>query len=381
MHHRTASVIIILALVLTLQPAFPQTVSGQNTSNIPRFVILFIGDGMGFEHIKAAGYYKTGGSGAFPFESFPYQGEVTTHSASHERTDSAAGGTAIATGTKVNNGVISIALPGDEAELETILEKASQQGKATGLISTSYLTDATPAAFGAHELNRDNQDEIALDYLYQTRPNVLFGGGGCGLSPDLAQDAGYQVVRDRSEMQALTGSELYVSGQFDWGFMPFEFDGMEEYPHLSEMTATVLDLLDDDPEGFFLMVEGGIIDESSHANDRERMIHEVIEFGNAVQVALDWAEGRDDVLIIVTADHETGGLTVTENNGAGQYPTVTWSTEYHTSKNVPIYAYGKNANRVWGVMDNTEIRDVIEGTRPIFMPFKNFLPITISVTK
>ena len=337
-------------------------------STMPRYVIVFIGDGMGAEHVKAGSYFKTGAAGAFPFEAFPYQGQVTTYPANNTTTDSAATASAIATGVKVNTNVISVALPGDGRELETILEAAMKQGKQAGLVSTSYLTDATPGAFGAHETIRTNTSQIALDYMNQTRPQVLLGGGANGLSPSLAQSAGYQVVTDRSGLLSLSGDEPYVSGQFNGGRLPYEYDGMGSNPHLSDMTATAIDLLDDDPDGFFLMVEGGLIDVAAHSNNLPRVVNEVVEFGNSVQVALDWASGRSDVLILVTADHETGGLTVTKSNGAGQLPSVTWGTTGHTSRNVPIYAYGVNADRVWGTMDNTQIRSVIEGTRPRATP-------------
>jgi alkaline phosphatase len=113
-------------------------------------------------------------------------------------------------------------------------------------------------------------------------------------------------------------------------------------------------ILDNDPDGFFLMVEGGLIDWACHAHDLPDTVWETIEFDNAVQEVLDWAQGRTDTLIIVTADHETGGLSVVANNGADEYPTVTWSTGGHTGANVPVYARGPNADLIYGVMDNTD---------------------------
>ena len=269
----------------------------------------------------------------------------------------------MATGQKVNNSVISMALPGNGHELRTLLEDAQLRGKQTGLVTTSYITDATPGAFGAHEPERANKSQIAADYLNQTHPEVLLGGGGNGMSLELARSAGYDVVTDRDGLLALTGAEPFVSGQFNSGYLPFEVDGLGVYPHLSEMTRSAIDLLDDSPQGFFLMVEGGMIDTASHSNDLARMLGEQVEFSNAVQVAMDWAAGRSDVLILVTADHETGGLSVTANNGAGAQPGASWSTTWHTGVNVPVYAWGQYADRVWGVMNNTEIRTVIDGTR------------------
>jgi len=326
----------------------------------PRNVIFMIGDGMGPEQVKAANYYN---GGPLVFETFLHQGLLRTYAANASVTDSAAGGTALATGVKVNNGVISMAYPGDGRELQTLLEHYQAAGKSAGLVSTTYLTHATPAAFGAHEPSRGNTSQIAGDYMNQTRPNVLFGGGGSGMSTSTAAAKGYTVVTNRVGMQGLnTETETMVSGQFGSGHMPYEYDGnYTSLPHLSEMTNTALSILDNDPDGFFLMVEGGRIDHAGHMSNSNpdlktrRNVGETIEFANAAQVALNWAAGRTDTLIIVTADHETGDLTVTGDNGAGVYPSVYWGSTGHTATNVPVYAWGPNAHLVNGVMDNTDM--------------------------
>ncbi|MHC4694527.1 MAG: alkaline phosphatase, partial [Planctomycetota bacterium] len=332
----------------------------------PKNVIIFIGDGMGFEQVKAGGIYANGAEGTLSFESFPYYGELTTYSANASVTDSAAAATALATGIKVNNGVISMAYPGDHSELETLLERFKAQGKSTGLVTTVYVTHATPAGFGAHEPERGNYSQIANDYLTQTRPNVIYGGasymGG-------AAGADYTVVTNRAEMLAYydAAPETMLSGQFDPGDMPYEADydyDTGTIPRLSEMTDAALSILDNDTDGFFLMVEGGNIDHACHDN-LDKFADEVVEFANAVQEAVDWAAGRTDTLIIVCADHETGGLTVTGNNGAGNYPSVSWGSTGHTAANVPVYAWGENAELISGVMDNTEIFGVVTA---IFTP-------------
>lgn len=325
-----------------------------------RNVILLIGDGMGKEHIKAAGYYLAGEQGVLSFESFPYQGEVITSSATSISTDSAAAASAMATGQKVTAGVISLAIPGDGHELTTLLEEAKQQGKQVGLVTSESMSGATPAAFGAHELSRDNRTQIIADYFRQTRPDLLFGGPGDGYSLAEAQSAGYTVVTNVTGLQSLSGEEVLVSGQFS---ARYEANGMSTSPHLSQRTIAALNLLDDDPDGFFLMVEGGLIDTASHSNNLPVMLGEVVEFSNTVQAAVDWAAGRSDTLIIVTADHETGGLQVIQNNGAGNYPSVTWSTSGHSTARVPVYAWGNTAEQVWGVLDNTEINRVVKGMR------------------
>ena len=348
---------LVLILTLLLLLVFTGLAAGAP----PKNVIILIGDGMGFEQVKAAGMYKNGSPGTLVMESFPHQGQVTTYSASSSVTDSAAAATAIATGFKVNNDVVSVANPGDGGELETLLEYFKALGKSTGLVTTTYVTHATPACFGAHESSRDSYAAIANDYLVQTRPNVLFGGGANGMSVLLAEAADYTVVTDAAGMLALdTEAADMVSGQFGSSELPYEFDGLGDLPHLSEMTETALKILDNDPDGFFLMVEGGLIDWACHDNDLPRAVWETIEFDNAVQEVLEWSAGRTDTLIIVTADHETGGLAVDTSNGAGvdNYPAVTWSTTGHTGVDVPVYARGPNAEMISGVMDNTDFFDV-----------------------
>ena len=319
---------------------------------------------MGLEHVKAAGMYEYGLAGTLLFEAFPYQGQVTTYSADSSVTDSAAAATAIATHTKVNNGVISVRLPGDGSELLTLLEYFKSNGKSTGLVTTDTMTGATPAGFGAHNVSRSNTSDIASDYLNQTRPNVLFGGGSYGMSISAAQAAGYSVVTTRDSLMNLdTETATMVSGQFGSGALPYEYDGSyATLPHLTEMTASALAILDNDPDGFFLMVEGARIDHAGHENNRNRNIFETIEFDAAVQVVTEWAKVHSDTLIMVTADHETGGLTVLQNNGQGVFPTVSWSTSGHTGVNVGVYATGENAQLFTGTINNTDIYGKVTAT-------------------
>lgn len=343
---------VSLLLCLCLLPAFATT----GCAGPIRNVILCIGDGMGPEQVTAAAYFA--GTNLF-FETFPYQSQMTTACADAAVTDSAAAASAMATGIKVNYLVVSVALPGDGCELETMLEYFQARDKAAGLVTTTYLTHATPAAFGAHEATRNNLSQIAVDYLTQTRPNVLFGGGANGMSGPAAEAAGYTVVTNRETLFALDpDAETHVSGQFGTSNLPYESDGLGTLPHLSEMTAVALDILDNDPDGFFLMVEGGKIDHACHANHLSRSIAETLEFDAAVRVVATWAEGREDTLIIVTADHETGGLTVLADNGKDSNPTVTWSTTGHTDTPVPVYGWGLNAHLVTNVTDNTNIYQV-----------------------
>ena len=350
----TASAWQVAAFVLLLlqQTAFsaPAPAAAAN-------IILCIGDGTGVEQIKVGGWFK---GTNLCFEGWTNSARVTTCSASSAITDSAAGATAMATGHKVKNGVLSVAIPGDRHELKTFLEHAKDMGKRTGLVTTTRVTDATPGAFGAHALSRTNYNQIAADYMERSRPDVILGGGRTGMSVTGAVAAGYVVVTNRAELLALnTANEARVSGQFGSGDMPYEQDGMGTLPHLSDMAGVALRVLEHGTNGFFLLVEGGLIDHACHINDVGRCVREVAEFDNAVQTVLNWCSNRTDTLVLVTADHETGGLTARTNNGMGANPAVAWKTTGHTATNVGIWARGPNAEAVAGVLDNTDVFHVM----------------------
>ena len=359
---------------------------GQTCSAAVKNVIVMIGDGMGFEQVKAASLYAYGEEGKLSFEQY-YRGEVTTHSADsykddNHATDSAASTTAMATGQKVNNKVIS---QDSNEPIKTILEQLKDKGKATGLITTAPLTHATPAGFGAHTKDRDNYREIAECYLKQTRPNILFGAyykDGTGMTEEKAKKAEYVVATTRQQMLDMAGpvdenvtEVFFMAGLFCPEEMPWEYDyyhsqkilfpleeSMPTYdtiPHLSEMTSAALIVLDNDPDGFFLMVESQKIDWAGHDNIIEFSVFETLEFDRAFRRVMDWAEDRDDTLIIVTADHECGGLRVVKNNRRGFMPEVFWGSTKHTGANVPVYAVGQGAEEFIGVIDNTDIFRII----------------------
>lgn len=349
---------VLAALPIPAEETQPAPANARVASDpAARNIILCIGDGMGPEQIRAARCFV--GMSLF-FESFPVRDDVATSSANSDVTDSAASATAMAAGAKVNNGVISMALPGDESELETLLERFQEAGKRVGLVTSTYVTHATPAAFGAHEPKRSNLAEIARDYLEQTRPNVLLGGGGKGMSPEAARAAGYTVVTNRAGLQALDlSSESHVSGQFGHDNLPFELDGSGDLPGLVEMAAAALDLLDEDPDGFFLMLEGGRIDHAGHSHDLARNMRETLTFDEAVRAVVAWAARRGDTLVIVTADHETGGLKVVKDLGPGNAPDVTWSAKGHTGVDVPVYVWGRGAGHFDNVGDNTDLHATV----------------------
>ena len=353
----------------------------------PKNVILFVGDGMGAEQVKAAGYYFNGTAGAFSFEQFPSFAWMTHNNSAGGVTDSAASATALATGYKVDNSVISVArasgsdprsaTPSDDRELLTLLETFKAAGKSTGLVTTSYATDATPAAFGAHNVSRSNSADIANDYFTQTRPNVIFGGGASGFSAAAATTAGYTAVTTRAQLQALdTASTAFAAGVFGPGTFGYAYDesiGTSTFynsnPYLHEMTQSALDLLDNDADGFFLLVENELTDSAGHlaltgASKVERNIFEVRELARAVQKAVDFAAANPDTLILVTGDHETGAYTANANNGAGVWPSVTSGTTNHTASWLPLYAMGPNAGHVRGFLDNTDVPSIATATVP-----------------
>jgi len=322
-------------------------------------IILFIGDGMGLAQVKAAQYYANGGTEKFSFEKFPYYTILQTHNAQGGITDSAASGTAMSTGHKVNNGVVALKNPGDGRELETVLEVFSRNNRSTGLVTTTNISHATPASFGAHVSTRTDYNGIISDYLNQTKPDVLFGGSEY-FTVLQATSSGYLVTTNSFDLNGLLPSpSIPLAGLFGDSHLPYEYDGVGNLPHLSDSTEVALAALSKDIDGFFLLVEGGRIDHACHSNDLQRMIPEVIEFAKAVQVAVEWAKGRDDTLILVTADHECGGLTVLSSSTAGNYPDVNWSTNGHTSTAIPLYGLGVGADGVPLISDNTTIHELI----------------------
>jgi len=374
-------VLVALLSLCLLAPAWAEA---------PTNVVLLVGDGMGPEQVKAAGLYANDEASTLAMEKH-YVGTMTTHSADRGgankgATDSAAAGTAMATGHKTDNGIVSQTPHGEV--LPTVLEVFARAGKRTGLVTTCPMTHATPACFGAHVAKRSRYGDIAEDYFKRSRPNVLFGAyykGDRGVTEEKARRAGYAVVTTRDALAALLkqtdpDADLHVSGQFAPGMIPWEYDGplpeegkkkrrhgepsdaaFDTVPHLSEMAHAALRLLVPDPEGFFLMIEGGTIDWACHDNCIQRCVAETVEFDNTCRLVLDWAGRRDDTLVIITADHECGGLKVIEGRGKGEMPEVAWSTGGHTDVPVPVYAVGPGAERLEGEVDNTDLFGVMTG--------------------
>lgn len=332
---------VMLAVVLVFLLACTAVATGAPQPARAKNVILCIGDGMGFGAIQLARNVLLGPDGRFVFETFPNVSIVTTHSLDNPVTDSAAAATAIATGFKTNNGMISM-LP-DGTKLTTILEAMQKAGKATGLIATNTIYDATPAAFGSHWNTRGGSEQIAAQ-LFDAGIDVLLGGGRDQYLPagkgdgkrkdgrDIMSEApakGYTVVTTKDELAAAKASK--VLGLFHASYMNYQNDraylGTAE-PTLTEMTAKALDVLSGAKDGFFLMVEGSRIDHAAHAGDLAGVVAEVDDFARAVNVVYEFAKASPDTLVIVTADHDTMGLSVTEPLDYKALRTVKVSPEF-----------------------------------------------------
>ncbi len=276
-------------------------------------IILAVGDGMGFDPIEVTSVVHDD----LTLQSMTPVGYTRTHSRSGPVTDSAAAGTALATGIKAYNGQVSVRGPDgseDVTPLTTIAEMASQLGKATGLVSTTRITHATPAVFGSHIHNRDLEPDIADQYIDQG-VDVLLGGGRREWSDDhlsAAREAGYELCMDRSDLQ--TAGDAPVLGLFDTSHVTYTLDRDGSIPSLVEMTQAAVDRLVNN-NGFFLMVEGGRIDHAEHGNDIQTTVSETKEFDDVVAWCREFVANRDDTLLVVVSDHETGGLATGNDYG------------------------------------------------------------------
>jgi alkaline phosphatase len=328
-------------------------------------VILMIGDGMGKDHIKVTESFLFRGDRKLAFSSFPSKKFILTKSAGSFITDSAASATAMATGQKVLNGVLSLSGLSGGRPLTTILEVFKKCGMSTALITSTHLTNATPAAFATHVNTRSNYAEIALQYFRDSRPNLLLGGGGYGISRELAESNGHTFVSNKEDfVQVISNPPSHLVGAFGNGHLPYSSE-KNNLPALWELVNHSLKHLLKDPNGFFLMVEGGRIDHASHKNDLENTIGEVAGFSKAVERVLSQVRTRKDTLVLVTADHETGGLQlIYPSQRPGQLPVVLWKTRGHSASPVPVFLWGPE-NDQWGKLkENTDIFNYLKSVRP-----------------
>lgn len=330
-------------------------------SKAPKNIILMIGDGMGLAQISSAFYHN---SGDLHMLQMPYIGLMSTHAHDNLVTDSGAGGTAIACGIKTYNGAIGV--NSDTVPVPSVMTLLKRKGWATGIVVTCGITHATPAAFFAHQPSRKMDEEIAADFIH-SKIDIAIGGGKKyfekrksdkrNLIKEL-QNQGYQVT-DWEKFKSIQGHISNLSG-----ILVFT---AEEHPdkvskgrnYLPDATSRAIEFLDRKSEnGFFLMVEGSQIDWAGHDNDFPYILDETLDFDLAVKRALDFAREDGETLVIVLADHETGGLALNPGSKWNQVK-AHFSSKDHTAIFVPVFAFGPGSEHFAGFYDNTNLKEKI----------------------
>ena len=382
---------------ITILLLLPLLISAQQKA---KYVFYFIGDGMGFNHVSLTEYWLGHTQGVFDsrplsFSQFPVLGWAVTHSESNLITDSAAAGTALSTGNKTKNGML--ATGPDSTALTSISYKIHDAGYKVGISSTVGINHATPAAFYGHNVNRGNYYEIASEI--PASEFEFFAGGGAIESTGDDEDkvsvyeaiekGGYVIAEGMDDFVAKKdGAEKMMLLQKDGRLrteLPYAID-MKEYDMTqADLVRASIDFLyDEEGEGFFVMSEGGRIDWASHGNDTKAVILETLSLSDAVAEAVRfYNEHPDETLIVVTADHETGGLTLSWEKGYNLYldkleeiccskdmvseeerermneisheARIGWTTGDHSAANVPVFAIGAGSDLFSGRMDNTDI--------------------------
>jgi alkaline phosphatase len=323
-------------------------------------VVFFIGDGMGLGHISAASDLLGGPGGTLAMTDTSHVGLVRTWARDTLITDSAASGTSLATGFKTDKRMVSM-LPDGSIPL-TLIEAANERGFTTGVITTSGLVDATPASFTAHVAHRDSFEGI-LSQMFGSQTAVLIGGDYtedddaknnarylelAARAEELAGASGFHVIRDPD---ALLSTPLPVLALFP----PRGTHAEQHGPHLAVSARRVVELMLADESPFFLVIESELTDTLAHDNDIEGVMDGMLELDASVAAVLDLVGQRGDTLVVVTADHDTGGLSLVDGYYDDEEAVVRWSTSEHTSQWVPLFAFGPGAEAFAEVLDNTEI--------------------------
>lgn len=302
-------------------------------------VIFIIGDGMGLNQMCKL-------DSPNHFERANYIGLSKTYSASHKVTDSAAGGTALACGVKTNNGMLG--MNADSVAVNSILTILGEQGFSTGIVASCRINHATPASYYAHQINRGMDAEI-LEDLYANGPEVFVAGGNKLLSIEKLEKAGYKYVNNIGDLQAQeNGKVACVLATED---MP---NALERGNEITLGTAEAIRLLEKNEKGFFLMIEGSQIDWAGHGNNADYMLAEMQDINKVIGLCFDYADANPGTLVIITADHETGGTTIVGENKDYKY-----TTGDHTGAMVPVYSYGTGAENFSGIFENTTFKDKI----------------------
>ncbi len=364
-----------------------------------RSVVLVNTDGMGPAQRSFLQYVLHGESTTQPLDTLPSNGSLRTHSADHAFvTDSAAGATAWATGRKTRNGRVGVDASG--RTLQTVLEQARAAGKTTALVEDHDVTDATPAAFAAHQTDRHAKYKIARDYVYRTRPDIMLGGGQSAWYPkgrrgpvpgeeksigkqnlvEVARSQGYQYAYDRASFAKLSGPRVLallrdaalVRARTVKGYKKAK-DPYYVPQHL--LVQKALDLASQNPKGFFMVVDVDQGDNAGHGHDGRLLRAVGKELDRIVTVLKAFQAMHPETLVIITADHETGGMTIEEAGrarsaasgpfrvkGTDRWISLDWTTSKHTGVAVPVSAVGPNAAMLEGIHDNTYVYTVMHKT-------------------
>ena len=348
-----------IAVFLVVGP----TVSA-DAQSAPTRVILFIGDGVGVSYWTIAAFARD----HLAVHQFQVMGLVDTRSSDRKVTDSAAGATAYAAGIRTYNGAIGVGP--DSMPVKTVLEVAKELGMGTGLVATSRITHATPASFAAHVITRADEFTIAA-HMAKLEIDVILGGGrgiwDGSFRPDsidlLEHVLAYSTyVETPQQLEDLDLDEVdSLFGLFTWSHMPA---ATHRSPTLPQMTQAALDVLDRNPKGFFLMVEGSQPDWRAHGNESiETVTAEILDFDDAIGVGLEYQQRNPETLIVVVADHETGGLAAQEVVGRLSDGTefhldsleVRYTSESHTAQMIPLFASGPEAEGFGGIIQNWKV--------------------------
>jgi len=328
-------------------------VSAQVPSS-PRNVVLLIGDGMGTTQVFTMMTVQKDNA----IEQFTYIGFSKTSATDSFITESAAAATALATGNKTNNGYISMSAE-TQRPLKTLVELGNAKGLSTGVVAACDITHATPAAFLAHIIDRTDYEGIAADVL-NTHPTLFIGGGkdrfekrkdNRNLSDSLRKQ-GFQVLYTLADVQETQNPK--VAGLLYDIHPETMINGRGEF--LKPASQKAMELLDQNPKGFFLMIEASQIDWEGHSNQFDGLVSELKDFDQTIQAVLDFAKKEGNTLVIVTGDHETGGLTLPGYDEENNLLISKFTTAGHTSVMVPVFAFGPGAENFTGIYENTEIQ-------------------------
>ena len=326
----------------------------------PKNIIYMIGDGMGINIVETTRDFFADSlyEGTLAIDLVPQVGWQSTYSADAQITDSAAGGTALATGYKTSNGTIAMDKL-DQNPYKTVLELAAEKGKSTGIIATKAVTDATPASFTAHVADRGMQEEIAaqqLEKLSSGELDLVLGGGRKYYTVDENQKTLESLQNDGlsyvTNWESTSKAELPVLGLYGVDALDIMY---ADTPTVAEMTEFALEKLSEDENGFFLMVEGSQIDTKAHAYIYVHEAKEMYDFDCAISVALKYVALHPDTVLVITADHETGGLHLVKEATDEVYNNFLYTTDGHTSIQVPVYAIGAGVEALDTIQDNVDV--------------------------